>query len=105
MQQNVASMTQSMVQEIASVADMGTHGVAPAAQVQVSTVPQEQVKKELEIDEDLLIWLVDMTKEHPDYHGWADRVTMNDRVVNNTELVTAVLASESFFRNLISMQK
>lgn len=83
------------------------HGAAVAgAQVPVvvSTVPQQQVKRELEIDEDLLLWLVDQTRMTGDYHAWAEKVTLDDRVVSNTELVTAVLASENFFRNLVAMQ-
>ena len=70
----------------------------------IGGLAQQQVKKELEIDEDLLLWLVDQTRMTGDYHAWAEKVTLDDRVVSNTELVTAVLASENFFRNLVAMQ-
>lgn len=72
--------------------------------IPVSTVPPEQVRPQLEIDEDLLLWLVDMTRQHANYHAWADQVVSDNRVALNTELVTAVLASENLFRNLVARQ-
>ena len=104
---SVVHGAQSMAPGPAFVGAEVAPGVAVAAvpvPVAVSTVPQQQVKKELEIDEDLLLWLVDQTRMTGDYHAWAEKVTLDDRVVSNTELVTAVLASENFFRNLVAMQ-
>lgn len=78
-------------------------GAVAAEPVPVSTVPPSQMKKELEIDEDLLVWMIETAKQIGDYHAWADKVTLNDRVVSNVDLITAILASDSFYQNLLKM--
>lgn len=84
----------------------GAYGTAPASTtpVFVGTIPPEQVKPALELDEDLVLWLVDQSRAFPDYHAWCDKVTNDNRVDMNTELLTVILANDNFFNNIKRMQ-
>lgn len=78
-----------------------SHSSSNTSPIPVSTVPAEQIKPVLQIEEDLYLWLVDQARLNSDWHAWSEKVCMNDLVSGDTELLTAVLASETFFKNVL----
>lgn len=74
----------------------------PAQPISVSTIPPEQKPKQLELDQDLYLWLIDMCRRYPNSSQWQDEVCKDDRVSSNAELVTSILMSEDLFNSLLA---
>lgn len=73
--------------------------------IPVSVLPTEQKPRQLELDEELYLWLVDQTRQYPNYHQWSEEVCKDDRVAANTDLVTSVLMGEEFFQRLVAKSR
>jgi len=73
-----------------------------AEPIPVQVVPADQQPKTLELDEEIWAFLQDAARRFPNYHDWVDEVTKRDEVSANTELVTAVLASQNLFNSAVN---